>query len=137
MRMTNETANPEPVLDALLPHATTVAGGAVEVRPLTLATFALLDKIRSPLLSGVDTADIIALIPTLYVLSHPAAQCLSEISAGRLESASIEWADRFPPTILSEIRSAAVDQIERILYLIPPPEDGGCKKKETAGYSQS
>ena len=133
--MTNGTANPEPVLDALLPAAITVARGRVVVRPLTLATFALLDKIRSPLLSGDSSGGVIDLLPTLYVLTHGASVCLADLSAGRLEAVAIDWADQFPPQILAEIRAAAVEQIGRILYMIPPPDESTSKKKETAGSS--
>lgn len=131
------TANPEPVLDALLPAAIHVAGGRVVVRPLTLATFALLDKIRSPLLTGNGSVGVIDLLPTLYILTHGASVCLADLSAGRLETVAIDWADQFPPQILSEIRDAAVTQIGKILYLIPPPDENTSKKKGTDGSSQS
>ncbi|MGN0844971.1 MAG: hypothetical protein ACI4QT_07090 [Kiritimatiellia bacterium] len=133
--MISEPSNPDPVLDALMPASTPVAGGRAVVRPLSLATFALLDKIRSPLLYGNGTGEIIDLLPTLYVLSHDAAHCLAELSGGRLDVSAIEWADQFPPTVLGEIRDAAVGQIERILYLIPPPDGETNKKKGTAGSS--
>ena len=131
----NDTSNPEPVLDALLPAAIPVAGGRVIVRPLTLATFALLDKIRSPLLTGTGSVGVIDLLPTLYILSHGAAVCLADLSAGRLEAVAIDWADQFPPQILAEIRDAAEAQIGKILYLIPPPDENTPKKKGTVGSS--
>ena len=131
----NDTANPDPVLDALLPAAIPVAGGRVVVRPLTLATFALLDKIRSPLLSGDRSGGVINLLPTLYVLTHGASVCLADLYAGRLEAVAIDWADQFPPRILAEIRDAADSQIGNILYLIPPPDDAPSKKKEMDGSS--
>ena len=133
--MINDTANPEPVLDALLPAAIHVDGGRVVVRPLTLATFALLDKIRSPLLTGDGSASVIELLPTLYILSHGASVCLADLTAGRLEAVSIDWADQFQPQILAEIRDAAVTQIGKILYMIPPPDENTSKKKETVGSS--
>ena len=133
--MINDTENPEPVLDALLPASIHVACGRVVVRPLTLATFALLDKIRSPLLTGDCSVRVIGLLPTLYVLTHGASVCLADLYAGRLEAVAIDWADQFPPKILSEIRDAAEAQIGKILYLIPPPDDATSKKKETVGSS--
>lgn len=124
--------NPSKALAAFLPAPIPIPGTDVAVRPLTLAAYAILEKIGSPLV--VPTEDVTALdvIPTLYVLTHDPVDVLS----ADLAAASVAWADGLAPSALIPIEAAARRQIRAWLDVIPETEK---KKtgKATDGSSNS
>ena len=97
--------NPRKALSAALPPAIDVCGGAYSVKPITLGAFALLERYRSPMLfprSG-KPAETLDLLPSLYILTHDAADCLS----GNILDKAVEWADAVGVDAIGEIREAA------------------------------
>lgn len=115
-------SNPRKAIAAIIPAPIPIPGTDVAVRPLTLAAYAILEKIGSPLVvpfEGRVTA--LDLLPTLYVLTHDPMEALS----ADLAAASVEWADALPPTVLLPMEDAARRQIRAFLDVIPE----GVKKK--------
>ena len=45
-----------------------------EVKPMTLAMYAALERIKSPLITGEDAKDALELLPSLYLLTHGAQE---------------------------------------------------------------
>lgn len=121
-------ANPRKAVAALLPVPIRTSG--VEVRPLTLGTFAILERIKSPLLGETKVDGTLSLLPSLYVLTHDPMDSLT----GDLFRKSIDWADTLPPGAIAEIRAACDRQIRTMIDVVPEIEDdGGSKKKDTRG----
>lgn len=125
-------ANPEKAIAALLPPSIPIEGTEEVVRPLTLGAFAVLERIRSPMLQDPATATdpatvapgVLDIIPSLFVL------CRGPVAA--LESKSllldaVAWADAIPPSALVRIKDAAKRQIAIFVDAAPTP------KKEEAG----
>ena len=118
--------NPRKALSAALPPAIDVCGGAYSVKPITLGAFALLERYRSPMLfprSG-KPAETLDLLPSLYILTHDAADCLS----GNILDKAVEWADAVGVDAIGEIREAAARQLAAIADVMP---DGVKKKSAT------
>lgn len=86
--------NPKAAIDALL--ESTVNAGALKVYPLTVARYALLELIESPLvvLDG-RRLTVIDVIPTIYVMTTDAAK-LSKYNSrnlDKLKEDAFEWAE--------------------------------------------
>ena len=124
-------ANPRKGVAALLPRTIEVGGG-FSVKPLSLGMYAILERIKSPMLDSAAKPDTLELVPTLYVLTHEPMESLS----GNLFEKSVAWADTVDPGMLVRIRDAAVRQIAAMTDVIP---EAAPKKKEvtTAGSSDT
>ena len=121
----NAGENPRAALAALLPPAVAVPGTAEEVRPFSLAMFAALDAIRSPLLyGGPQDATPLAVIPSLFV----ACRGWREAQKPDLFDRAMAWADALPPSALPALKEAVAAQVQTLLAVVPES-----KKKETAG----
>jgi len=123
-------ANPEKAVRAMLPVPIQCKCGCA-VRPVTLGVFAVLERIKSPLLGETPVDGPLSLIPSLYALTHAPADSL----APNLYERSLEWADTLPPSALAEIRDAAERQCAAILDVVPQP--AASKKKATTDGSPS
>ena len=127
------TSNPDKAMRALIPEPIVTPEG-VAVRPLTLGTFALLERIKSPTLMAGGTVDTLALLPSLYIMSHDPAAVYADFA--NLDALSLAWAETLPPTAVGSIEAAATEQIKRMIAVIAPEGDGK-KKATTAGSPPS
>ena len=101
--------NPKKAVAAILP---TPIG---EVKPMTLAMYAALERIGSPLVTGAEPKDAAELLPSLYLLTHGAA----EIFRGNLVALAFEWADAVPVSAMAEIREACQRQMKTVMDVMP------------------
>lgn len=140
--------NPEKAMRALLPEPVATACGVV-VAPLALGRYALLERLKSPMLSGAE-ADTLALLPTLWALCAEPAAVLAAL-ADPLPPA-VAWADTLPPDAIGEIARAAREQVARMLDVIgqeqakkkgaattagSPPSPSGPAKPTAGGLTKS
>lgn len=108
--MSNNDRNPKAAIDALLESA--VQAGRLTVYPLTVARYALLELIDSPLVcvdkdSKLNVFDV---VPTVFVMTQPAAR-LSKYSShtlDRLRADAFEWAE-------DELTAASVPMVVDML----------------------
>ena len=107
--------NPKKAVAAILPTPV----GAVQ--PMTLAMYAALERIESPLVTGAEPKDTAELLPSLYLLTHGA----QEIFSGNLVALAFEWADTVPVSAMAEIREACQRQMRVVMDVMPK------KKKKT------
>ena len=117
--------NPRKALAAFLPASIPIPGTDVAVRPLTLAAYAILEKIGSPLVVPSEGVTALDVIPTLYVLTHDPVEVMCE----DLAAASVAWADGLAPSALIPIEEAARRQVRAWLDVLPEVE----KKRRTPG----
>lgn len=116
-------ANPRKAVAAFMPPPIPIPGTGEAVLPFTLATYAILEKIASPLVVPAQgPAAALDLIPSLYVVTHAPADVL----AGDLAADSVAWASSLPPTALVAIEEAARRQIRVFIDVLPESD----KKKE-------
>ena len=121
--------NPRKAMAALLPLP------IGDVRPMTLAMYAALERIGSPLVTGIPAKDSVELIPSLYLLTHGA----QEIFRGNLLKLSMDWADTVPVTAMDEIREACERQLKTVQDVIPErdPKKAKTGAETTAGSPRS
>jgi hypothetical protein len=120
----NAGENPRAALAALLPPSVAVEGTGEEVKPFSLAMFAALDAIRSPLLyGGPQDATPLAVIPSLFV----ACKGWREAQKPDLFDRAMAWADALPPSALVALREAVARQVSTMLDVTPE------SKKKDAG----
>lgn len=117
--------NPIASVDALFPKAID-CGFGVEVLPLSLGHYALLEKINSYLINGDHVPDSIEVIKTLYVCTHPSRDVFENFED--LESLALDWADELPPCMSSTISEAIMKQIETMRKVIPITGESDKKK---------
>ena len=101
--------NPKKAVAAILP---TPVGA---VKPMTLAMYAALERIESPLVTGAEPKDTAELLPSLYLLTHGA----QEIFRGNLVALAFEWADTVPVSAMAEIREACQRQMWVVMDVMP------------------
>lgn len=114
-------ANPRKAVSALLPAPIRIGALGVEVRPFTLATFAVLEKIGSPMLpsDGPVRAGVFDLVPTLYAATHGPAECLDQLADGTFARRAIEWADTVPGTAMPLLKDAILRQVGTVYDVVP------------------
>ena len=111
-------ANPRKAVTAIMPlplQVGTENGEPLVVRPMTLAMYAALERIGSPLLTGQEPENALDWLPTLYLVTHDP----SEIFSGNLADKAFAWADAQPVSIVRSIRDAAMRQIDALVDVIP------------------
>jgi hypothetical protein len=118
-------SNPESSLNALFPEAID-CGFNVKVQPLTLAHYALLEKIDSYLVNGDHEPDSLEVIKTLYICTHSAKDVMANFKT--LEADAFEWAEHLPPCVNNLIAKAIIKQIEAMSKVIPVFGDDDKKK---------
>lgn len=114
--------NPKKAVAAILPSPVETPERLV-VKPMTLAMYAALERIDSPLVTGREPKDAAELLPSLYLLTHGA----EEIFAGNLCALAFAWADTVPVTALDSVREACERQMRCVLDVMPEAQ------KKTAG----
>jgi hypothetical protein len=123
----NAGENPRAALAALLPPSVAVEGTGEEVKPFSLAMFAALDAIRSPLLyGGPQDATPLSVIPSLFV----ACKGWREAQKPDLFDRAMAWADALPPSALVALREAVARQVATMLDVTPES-----KKKDAGGQT--
>lgn len=120
------STNPKSATDALFPTPIK-CGCGVEVYPLTLGHYALLEKINSYLVNGDHTPDSIEVILTYYICTHSAKETMDDFP--NLESLAFAWAENLPPSMNNNIASAIIKQINTMSKVIPIIDDEHGKKK--------
>ncbi len=123
-------ANPHKAVAAVMPLTIDCDEG-VAVAPMTLAMWAALERIDSPLITGKPAKDTMELLPSLYLLTHGAAEILS----GNLLTKAMTWADTVSPMVLSRIQAACYEQMSVVTAVIP--DATGKKKHQTDGSPHS
>lgn len=116
--------NPEASIKALFPKSID-CGMGVEVKPLTLGHYALLEKVNSYLINGDHVPDSMEVIRTYYICTHSSKEVLENYD--NLDESAFQWADSLPPSINSRIASAILEQIEAMSKVVPIVGDS--KKK--------
>lgn len=116
-------ADPKSSIDALFPEPID-CGFGVTVHPLTLAHYALLEKIDSYLVNPNHAPDSLEVIKTLYICSHCAADVMTIFPD--LDYKAMEWAEKLPPMLSDIIAKAILKQISAMSKVQPIIDD---KKK--------
>ena len=127
--------NPAKALRALLPRPVVIEGLGLEVRPLSLAAFAILDEIGSPLVREAGTVPNtpFALLPSLYVLTHDPLEVLDGMAGENLLRTALGWADALPPAALTKIERAARAQIAVFIDVAPRAKKATGTRQTTDG----
>ena len=94
---------------AMIPPAQTV------IRPMTLGMYAALERIASPLVTGVEAKDSIELLTSLYLLTHDPR----EVFRCNILDLAMQWADTVPVSTMAEIRAACEAQLGAVRDVIP------------------
>ena len=119
------TNNPKTALEAIFPTSIDILGG-VKVYPLTLAHYAVLEKVNSYLVNGDHAPDAIESLVTMYVCCHDAKQSLRNLDG--LEDAAADWAQELPPAVVPAIMDAIKKQIDAMANVVPMLGDDKKKK---------
>ena len=126
-------ANPRKAMAALLPLTVRAEDGGFEyeVKPMTLGMWAALERINSPLVTGIEPRDTMELLPSLYLLTHDPR----EVFRGNLLELAFEWASRQSVGAVAAIRAACERQISAVTDVLP--ESDIKKKNPTDGSPRS
>ena len=125
-------ANPTAALDAILHSNTSVAG---KIQPLTIARYAILELVKSPLLTG-EAFTCERLIETVYLMSIPVRELAKYDSKNidQVRADAFEWSEsNVDPSELPKIVATLVSRIAEIARVAP--ENVSDKKKASDGLA--
>lgn len=122
--------NPKATIDAILESEKQIGG--LTVYPLSVARYALLEKYKSPFLTGED--DIQRTITSLYIMTQPAAELAKHNANGTLETDALIWSDAVGVRELKRIMGDIQEKLKELLYIsVDDDEDNKKKEAPTAG----
>lgn len=125
----NNTVNPKSALDALFPQPIDCGEGVI-VKPFSLATYALLEKIRSYIIFPHEPTQEETLA-SLYICTHDPKEIFRNFET--LQDDSIDWATTLRPAMFPKISDAILTQINLVKNAMPPEKAGDEKKAVTGG----
>ena len=102
----------------------------ITVRECTLGLSAILEKINSPLVDGRKVERLGDMLPTIFVMTRPAAESAAILAEGvaALESAAIAWADALSNDTGFKLAKACAASASRASAVCPqgvPGQDAG------------
>lgn len=125
----NNTVNPKAAIEALFPQPID-CGEGVEVKPFSLATYALLEKIGSYIIFPHEPTQEETL-RSLYICTHDAKEVFKHL--GDLDDLAFEWASSLRPAMVNTITDAILKQVEAVKKAMPPEGEDLGKKAVTDG----
>lgn len=125
----NNTVNPKAALDALFPQSID-CGEGVEVKPFSLATYALLEKIGSYIIFPHEPTQEETL-KSLYICTHDAKQVFKDFD--KLDELAFDWASGLRPAMVNTITEAILKQVDAVKKAMPPAEDNVKNPPQTDG----
>lgn len=126
----NNTVNPKAAIEALFPQPID-CGEGVEVKPFSLATYALLEKMGSYIIFPHEPTQEETL-KSLYICTHDARDIFKGFD--KLGELAFEWASKLTPKMVTVITDAIYKQISVVKSAMPPDEEGPEKNPpQTAG----
>lgn len=129
MDQINNTVNPKSALAALFPQPID-CGNGVSVQPFSLATYALLEKMRSYVIFPHEPTQE-EVLKTLYVCTHDPKEIFRNLDD--LLPNAIDWAAEQYPAIVEKVTTAIMKQIEIVRNAMPPTKETDAKKVQMAG----
>ena len=125
----NNTVNPKAAIEALFPQPID-CGEGVEVKPFSLATYALLEKIGSYIIFPHEPTQEETL-RSLYICTHDAKEIFKNFD--KLTELAFEWASTIRPSMVNTITDAVLKQINLVKNATPPEDDQKKTLQATAG----
>lgn len=100
--------------------------GLATPNPLTLGQLALLEKIKSPLLGERCKPDLLDLLPSLYLLTLPAAEGVQHLDT--LKPDAMAWADGQTLDTIHRAAAEAQKALAAFFDALPRPTEEGKRK---------
>lgn len=100
--------------------------GLATPKPLTLGQLALLEKIKSPLLGERCKPDLLDLLPSLYLLTLPAAEGVQHLDT--LKPDAMAWADGQTLDAIHRAAAEAQRALAAFFDALPRPTGEGQRK---------
>lgn len=125
----NNTVNPKAALDALFPQPID-CGEGVEVKPFSLATYALLEKMGSYIIFPHEPTQEETL-KSLYICTHDAKDVFKNFD--KVGELAFEWASGLRPAMVNTITEAILKQVDAVKKAMPPAEDNTKNPPQTDG----
>lgn len=123
--------DPKTAIDALLSTETTV--GSLTIHPITLARYALLELVESPLVGGPTTNSVTDLIPTMYIMTSDksALKSYNSRTVDCLLDDAMRWADDISVSEFDEVVNVIANKLADMQKVVPPGDEDE-KKAEQA-----
>ena len=129
----NNTVNPKAAIEALFPQPID-CGEGVEVKPFSLATYALLEKMGSYIIFPHEPTQEETL-RSFYICTHDAKDVF--VNLDKLDELAFDWASKLTPKMVKTITEAIFKQINLVKEAMPPNEEGPEKNPPQTDGSQA
>lgn len=116
----NNTVNPKAAIEALFPQSMD-CGEGVEVKPFSLATYALLEKLGSYIIFPHEPTQEETL-RSFYICTHEPKEVFANLD--KLDELAFDWASKLTPKMVKTITDAIFKQISIVKEAMPPDKEG-------------
>lgn len=110
---------PKSAINAILDDETTT--NSINVYPITLARYALLELVESPFITSSQEMSISKMLPSLYIMTHDKSE-LKGITSRNIDSLyekATEWADDMGMDEIPELVKQVIDKIQDLMKVTP------------------
>lgn len=139
--MTTDTKEPSQAIDAVLETSEKFKADGLEVHPLTLGRYALLELVESPFVTPGKKFSIAEILPSIYIMTSDmrAISGYDSASISKLKAKSLEWADSREFKELDKLIDCVSKRVSKVEEAAPAGTsgvEGEAGEKKTQPSSQ-
>lgn len=124
--------DPKTAVDSILETAKTDRESNVEVKPLTIARYALLELVQSPFVTPGVEFTVLNVVPTLFVMLNDVEELRGYTSANvqELKDKALVWSENIDINSMSGVLEDIQEKVVRMLKVAPSSSAPASSKKK-------
>ena len=124
--------DPKTAVDSILETAKTDKESKAEVKPLTIARYALLELVKSPFVTPGEEFTVLNVVPTLFVMLNDVEELRGYTSANvqELKDKALVWSESVDIDSMSSVLEEIQEKVARMLKVAPSSSAPASSKKK-------
>lgn len=124
--------DPKAAVDSILETAKTDKASNAEVKPLTIARYALLELVKSPFVTAGEEFTILSIVPTLFIMLNDVEELrgYSSSNVQELRDRALVWSESIDIDSMSGVLEDIQDKVMRMLKVAPSSSAPTSTKKK-------
>lgn len=113
--------DPKTAIDSILETAKVDKASNAEVKPLTIARYALLELVKSPFVTPGEEFTVLSIVPTLFIMLNDVEQLRGYTSANvqELRDKALVWSESIDIDSMSSVLEDIQEKVMRMLKVAP------------------
>ena len=124
--------DPKTAIDSILETSRVDKASNAEVKPLTIARYALLELVKSPFVTPGEEFTVLSIVPTLFIMLNDVEQLRGYTSANvqELKDKALVWSESIDIDSMSSVLEDIQDKVMRMLKVAPSSSAPSSTKKK-------